>query len=334
MNMDRNNPKPYAQNFRRGPFRIGERVQLTDTKGKHYTVTLTENGFFQCGRGNFRHRELIGKEEGTVLETDGGRRLLALRPLISDYVLSMPRGATVVYPKDAGQIIHQADIFPGARIVEAGVGSGALSISLLNAAGPGGKLISAEKRAEFADIARANVRSWFRGEPANWQIVLDDVQNVLAAQKEADIDRVIFDLLDPWENVSAAARALVSGGVILAYVTTTTQMSCFVEKLRETRLFTEPVANETMLRTWHLDGLSVRPDHRMVAHTGFLVTARRLARGSRPLRERMSPPAAAGEERKISERKLRKVCRDVARRSAAEEAYMHGTGGEKPGSGK
>ncbi|MDY5584817.1 MAG: tRNA (adenine-N1)-methyltransferase [Arcanobacterium sp.] len=331
-------PHPLGPDRRRGVFRAGERVQLTDTKGRKYTVTLAENGFFQSTRGNIRHSEIIGKPEGSVLETQEGHRLLALRPLISDYVLSMPRGATVVYPKDAGQIIHQADIFPGARVVEAGVGSGALTLSLLSAVGPEGSLISVERREEFAEIAIGNVESWFGPQIPDWEVRLGDLADVLESLEQGSIDRVVLDMLAPWENIYAAAHALAPGGVILAYVATTTQMSRFVEELRDSEMFTEPEANETMLRTWHLDGLAVRPDHRMVAHTGFLVHARRLAPDAKPLVLKKRPaPAAHSEplawenselaERPISVKKLRKVRRDVALR-----ADVEATGKLEPGS--
>ncbi len=281
---------------RRGPFRAGERVQLTDPKGRQYTISLTRNGYFQSTRGSFRHSALIGAEEGTVLETSDGRRLLALRPLVSDYVLSMPRGATVVYPKDAAQIVHMADVFPGARVFEAGVGSGALSLSLLGAVGQGGHLLSAERRAEFAEIARGNVESWYGPDLPPWDVEIGDAADVLEGLEAGSLDHVILDMLAPWEIIESAAHALRSGGVILAYVATTTQMSRFVEDLRSSESFTEPTASETLVRTWHLEGLAVRPDHRMIGHTGFLVVARKLSDGSKPLVQKRRPAKAAYSE--------------------------------------
>ncbi len=334
------NIHPLGADRRRGVFRAGERVQLTDTKGRKHTIILTKDGFFQSQRGSFRHSELIGKEEGTVLETATGHRLQAMRPLVTDYVLSMPRGATVVYPKDAGQIVQQADIFPGARVVEAGLGSGALTLSLLSAIGYNGHLTSVERRSEFADIAIGNVKSWFGAELPPWSVEIGDLDSVLLRMEESSVDRIVLDMLAPWENITASAFALRSGGVILAYVATTTQMSRFVEELRESGAFTEPEANETMIRTWHLDGLSVRPDHRMVAHTGFLVVARRLARNSLPLvvKRRPAPlshsePLAWQEsdfgERSISEKKLRKVRRDVAHHLDMEASGTSASGENK-----
>lgn len=314
---------------RRGPFRAGERVQLTDPKGRQYTISLTRDGYFQSTRGSFRHSELIGAPEGTVLTTSEGKRFLALRPLVSDYVLSMPRGATVVYPKDAAQIVHMADVYLGARVFEAGLGSGALALSLLGAVGPTGHLLSVERRPEFAEIAQGNVHSWYGTDCPAWTVEIGEGNEVLASLPEGDRDHVILDMLAPWELIGSAAHALRPGGVILAYVATATQMSRFVEELRESEQFTEPIASETLVRTWHLEGLSVRPDHRMVAHTGFLVVSRRLAPGTEPLQPVRRPAKAAYSEalaweeeygeRTISERKLRKVRRDVAHRADVEE---------------
>lgn len=321
---------------RRGPFRAGERVQLTDPKGRQYTISLTEDGYFQSTRGSFRHSELIGAEEGTVLTTQEGRHFLALRPLVSDYVLSMPRGATVIYPKDAAQIVHMADVFPGARVFEAGLGSGALTLSLLAAVGDEGQVLSAERRPEFAEIALGNVSSWFGLQPPQWSIEIGEAEQILASRPQGAFDHVILDMLAPWELIAAATHALRPGGVILAYVATTTQLSRFVEELRECGCFTEPSASETLVRTWHLEGLAVRPDHRMIAHTGFLAVARRMAPGNTPLTPKRRPAKAAYAEplvweeelaeRGISPKKLRRVRRDVAHRADVEE-----TGTSVPG---
>jgi tRNA (adenine57-N1/adenine58-N1)-methyltransferase len=201
---------------------------------------------------------------------------LALRPLLSDFVLSMPRGATVVYPKDAAQIVGVADIFPGARVLEAGVGSGALTCSLLRAVGSDGAVHSYERRADFAEVARTNVSTFFGAEPRTWTLTVGDLVEAIDDQPA---DRVVLDMLAPWECVDAVARVLRPGGVICCYVATTTQLSTVVEKLREHGGFTEPASSETLVRTWHVEGLAVRPDHRMIGHTGFLVTSRRLAPG-------------------------------------------------------
>lgn len=318
-----------GQAGRRGPFRYGERIQVTDVKGAKHTFTLDPHGYFQSRRGSFHHRDVVGREEGTVLVTDSGHELLLLRPLLADYVLSMPRGAQVVYPKDSGQVVAMADIFPGARVLEAGVGSGALTMSLLGAVGEGGHVTSIERREDFARIAASNVDSWFGGHHPAWELVVGDFADVVAARVEpASIDRVVLDMLAPWENVEAAATALRPGGVLIMYVATVTQLSRTVEAVRHCGLFTEPESWESMVRAWNVDGLSVRPDHTMVAHTGFLVSARRLAAGSHPLtRKRPPAPGAYDEggywrpedvrERVTSERKLRRVLRDAAAKQPA-----------------
>ncbi|GIG69599.1 tRNA (adenine-N1)-methyltransferase [Phytomonospora endophytica] len=268
---------------RRGPFREGDRVQLTDNKGRMHTVVLESGKSFHTHRGGIAHDDLIGLPEGSVVTSVGMTQYLALRPLLSDFVLSMPRGAQVIYPKDAAQIIGIGDVFPGARVLEAGAGSGALSCSLLRAIGDEGHLYSYELRPDFADIARSNVEAFLGGPPKNWTLTTGDV----ADAEVGDIDRIILDMLAPWEHLDLIERALIPGGVFIGYVATTTQMSDLVEGLRARGSFTEPRAFETLVRDWHLEGLAVRPDHRMIAHTAFLVTARRLAPGTTaPLRKR------------------------------------------------
>ena len=264
-----------------GPLGYGDRVQLTGPKGRLNTITLVPGGEFHSHRGMLRHEELVGLPDGSVVQNSNGEDYLALRPLLSDFVMSMPRGAAIVFPKDAAQILSLADIFPGASVVEAGVGSGALSLHLLRAVGAEGELRSFERRDEFAEIARANVRA-FTGElPENWSVAVGDLQEVLPdACAAGTVDRVVLDMLAPWECVGVAATALKPGGVIICYVATVTQLSRVAEELRRSGCFTHPQANETMVRGWHVEGLAVRPDHRMVAHTGFLITARRLAPGA------------------------------------------------------
>ncbi|WP_026407078.1 tRNA (adenine-N1)-methyltransferase [Actinomyces gerencseriae] len=311
-----------GQAGRRGPFRYGERVQVTDSKGSRSTFLLDPRGCFQSRRGGFRHRDVVGLDEGTVLTTETGHELLLLRPLLADYVLSMPRGAQVVYPKDSGQVVAMGDIFPGATVLEAGVGSGALTMSLLSAIGESGRLLSIERRDDFARIAASNVDSWFEGHHPAWELRTGDFAEVTANHvADASVDRIVLDMLAPWENVGESARVLVPGGLLLAYAATTPQLSRTVEALRRCGLFTEPESWESMVRTWNVDGLSVRPDHRMVAHTGFLLTARRLAAGSRPLTRKRPPARGAYDEsgywvpedvgeRTSSDRKVRRVLRD------------------------
>nr|WP_202912194.1 tRNA (adenine-N1)-methyltransferase [Nesterenkonia muleiensis] len=283
--------------MRTGALQAGQRVQLTDYKGRKSTITLTEGGEWHTHQGVLHHGLLIGQSEGIVVENSAGYRYQVLRPLLNDYVLSMPRGATVVYPKDSAQMVQVADIFPGAHVLEAGVGSGALSISLLRAVGESGTLNSYELREEFAEIAQSNVEAFF-GEPhPGWQILIGDAADKpLDIEAPGGVDRVVLDMLAPWECLNTVRTVLAPGGVWVSYVATVTQLSRLTEAIRGSGGFTEPEAHETMMRTWHLDGLAVRPDHRMVAHTGFLLSARRLAEGQLPLalkkREKVSEPSA------------------------------------------
>jgi len=267
-------------------------VQLTDPKGRMHTITLEVGKQFHTHKGILDHDGLIGGPDGTVV-TIGTTQYLALKPLLSDYVLSMPRGAQVVYPKDAGNIVAMADVFPGAHVVEAGVGSGALSMSLLRAVGESGRVSSYERRADFAEIARRNVDRFFGSPHPAWTITVGDLQDRL---DEVDVDQVVLDMLAPWECLDVVSTALRPGGVLCCYVATTTQLSRTVEGMREHGSFTEPASWETLVRGWHVEGLAVRPEHRMVGHTGFLCTTRRLADGVEPpLRRRRPSKGAYGE---------------------------------------
>jgi tRNA (adenine57-N1/adenine58-N1)-methyltransferase catalytic subunit len=206
----------------------------------------------------------------------------------------MPRGATVVYPKDAAQIVTMGDVFPGARVVEAGVGSGALTCALLRAVGDSGRLRSYERRADFAAIATTNVQTFFAGPHPAWELSVADLATALPEDVgPGEIDRMVLDMLSPWECLDASAHALRPGGVLVAYVATTTQLSRTVENLRAHGSFTEPVAWESMVRGWHVEGLAVRPEHRMIGHTGFLVSTRRLADGVSPPQRRRRPAKSA-----------------------------------------
>jgi len=263
---------------RTGPFAAGDRVQLTDPKGRHYTMILTPGAEFHTHRGAVAHDEVIGSLEGSVVKSTNGDAFLVLRPLLVDYVMSMPRGAQVIYPKDAAQIVHEGDIFPGARVLEAGAGSGALTCSLLRAVGPDGEVISYEVRADHAEHAQRNVATFFGQDPDNWRLVISDV--VDSDLPEASVDRAVLDMLAPWDVLDAVARVLVPGGVLIIYVATVTQLSTIVEALRERQCWTEPRSWETLQRGWHVVGLAVRPEHTMRGHTAFLVSARRLAPGT------------------------------------------------------
>jgi len=280
----------------RGPLREGEWVRLVDSKGRRHNICLTTGKRFFSNRGHFDHDELIGREEGFTVDSSAGGQYLVFRPLLSEFVVSMPRGAAVVYPKDAAQIVAMADIYPGARVVEAGVGSGALTCSLLRAVGPHGRVSSYERREEFADVARQNVTQFFGGMHPAWQLTIGDLAESLPASGER-VDRIILDMLAPWECVHAAADALEPGGILCAYVATTTQLSLFVETVRVQGGFTEPQPWESMVRDWHVEGLAVRPGHKMIGHTAFLVTARRMAPGEKaPRKGRRPAPGAYGRD--------------------------------------
>jgi tRNA (adenine57-N1/adenine58-N1)-methyltransferase catalytic subunit len=285
---------------RRGPFEPGDRVQLTDPKNRMHTIVLEPGKAFHTHRGVLEHDALIGLPDGSVVTSSGGTQYLALRPLLADYVLSMPRGAQVIYPKDAAQIVAMGDIFPGAKVLEAGAGSGALTCSLLRAVGSRGEVHSYELREEFAAVARKNVTNFFGAEQPNWHLTVGDV----AGCTETGFDRIILDMLTPWEALGMVERALLPGGVFIGYVATTPQLSELVEELRERGGFTEPLAWETLVRDWHAEGLAVRPDHRMIAHTAFLVRSRKLAPGvtAPPRRRKPSKGAEAYALKKAAAR--------------------------------
>jgi tRNA (adenine57-N1/adenine58-N1)-methyltransferase catalytic subunit len=282
----------------RGPFAPGDRVQLTDPKGRMHTIVLEPGKAYHTHRGVLAHDDLIGLLDGSVVQSSGGTTYLALRPLLADYVLSMPRGAQVIYPKDAAQIVTMGDIFPGAKVLEAGAGSGALSCWLLRAVGEHGQLWSYELREDFAAIAKKNVEAWFGGTHPAWRLRVGDVSEC----EETGFDRIILDLLTPYDALDRVERSLLPGGVFIGYVATTTQLSDLVEALRERGSFTEPLAWESLVRDWHAEGLAVRPDHRMIAHTAFLVRSRRLAPGvtAPPRRRKPSKGMEAYQQRKAA----------------------------------
>ena len=309
-------------------FSAGDRVQLTGPKGRINTIVLVKGGRHGTHRGEIRHDDIIGKPSGSVIENHNGEKFLALKPLLSDYVLSMPRGAQIIYPKDAGQIIVEGDIFPGALVIEAGVGSGALSSYLLRAIGDKGKLFSFELREEFAQIAKANVENFLGITPKNWKITIGLLQeNLSKIVKKSSADRAVLDMLAPWECIAEVEKALKPGGLVICYVATATQLSRVAEEIKSTGRFTSVVAFETLVRPWHLEGLAVRPEHRMISHTGFLLTARKLAEGTElpDFRKRRVNKAEGSDEdaqewfglteRPVGEKKLRKTLRQVTSQS-------------------
>jgi len=261
-----------------GPFTAGERVQLTDAKGRHYTIVLTPGTEFHTHHGGIPHDAMVGLEPGSVVKSSNGAIFLVLRPLLLDYVMSMPRGPQVIYPKDAAQIIHEGDMFPGARVLEAGAGSGALTLSLLRAVGPEGRVVSYEQRADHAEHARRNVSVFHDGLPPNWQMIIGDLAD--SELPDGSFDRAVLDMLAPWDVLEAVARLVVAGGVLIIYVATVTQLSKVVEALRAQQCWTEPRSWESLQRGWNVVGLAVRPQHSMRGHTAFLIATRRLAPGT------------------------------------------------------
>ncbi len=254
------------------PFVAGDRVLLVDAKRRRHLVTLAPGGEFHTHAGVLDHETLIGREEGVTVRTSLGARLVAVRPTLAEYVLKMPRGAQVIYPKDLGPILILADVFPGARVLESGVGSGALTATLLRAVGPEGHVTGYEIREEFAERARHNVDGFLGpGQPLDLK-----VRDVYAGIDAVGLDRVLLDLPEPWRAVKHAEAALHPGGILLAYLPTIGQVARLREELASST-FGMADTVEVLQRGWHVDGQSVRPDHRMVAHTGFLTHARLLA---------------------------------------------------------
>ncbi len=278
---------------RTGQLVAGERVTLSDPKGRRHSVLLAPGAVFHTAKGGIAHDDLIGGPEGVVVTSSGGTDYLALRPLLENFTVTMPRGAAVVYPKDAAQILMGTDIFPGARVLEAGAGSGALTCALLRAIGPTGRLYSYERREDFAAIARRNVTTFFGRDHPAWELRVGDLVESIGPEP---VDRVVLDMLAPWECLPAVAAVLQPGGVLCCYVATTPQLSNTVETIRAYGGFTEPEATESIVRPWHVEGLAVRPGHGSTGHTGFLVFARRLAPGVvAPARKRRPAPGAYGE---------------------------------------
>ncbi|KFF30921.1 tRNA (adenine-N1)-methyltransferase [Bifidobacterium bombi] len=336
---------------RHGALEIGEKVQFTDRKGNKITSQLKRGGTTQTSHGIILHDEVIGMTEGVVVTTVrskrenlserdrskpwkatkaiGGWDFVVMRPRLADYVLSMPRGAQIMYPKDIAQVIQLGDIRSDMRVLESGAGSGAMSINLLDAVGERGCLTTIELRPEFAKVARANAILYFGDQPHWWDLRTGDFDAVAATLREHWFDRIVLDMLDPWNRLEQAWRVIAPGGILTAYVTTTTQVSRLCEALRAAGSWSEPDVQETFERKWKAQGLAVRPDHEMIGHTGFLVVSRAMAEGFEALRRRdratkdtrtdvdsMSEDERAQrledlELRDISDRKLRHVLRDL-----------------------
>jgi tRNA (adenine57-N1/adenine58-N1)-methyltransferase len=265
----------------------GEQVLLIDQRGRRHLVMLRKGETFHSDRGWVAHDTMIGQADGSWVRTSKGTRYVVLRPTLAEYVLDMPRGAQVIYPKDLAMVMFWADIHPGARVLEAGMGSGALTLALLRAVGPEGKVISYEQREDFARRALANIQLRM-GEVTNLAVRLRPVEEGLG--EEEGVDRAVFDLPEPWHLVEPVARVLRSGGIFLSYVPTIIQSHQLSEALRRHRGYTLVETFETLFRPWNIDGTSVRPFHRMVAHTGFITVARRVVPEDAPFQPRIAVP--------------------------------------------
>ena len=257
------------------PLGAGEVVVLRDERGRRSLVTLQVGGLWHSHSGAVDHDRLIGSPDGTTVATPKGVEVIAMRPTREDFILKMQRGAQVVYPKDQAMIVSLADIRPGMRVIEAGAGSGALSLALLDAVGPTGSVVSVERREDHAVDARRNVERFLGGEPPNWVLEVGDVGDVLHG---VTAHRVILDLPEPWHAIEGAAAALPPGGILLTYLPSIPQVMEITERLWAHGGFSDVATSETLVRGWDVDGLAVRPAHRMVAHTAFLTRSRRVPR--------------------------------------------------------
>ena len=269
-------------------FQDGEQILLIDQRGKRHLIFLRKSETFHSDRGWVPHDAIIGQPEGSWVRSSMGLRYITVRPTLADYVLEMPRGAQVIYPKDLATILFWADIYPGCRVLEAGMGSGALTLTLLRAVGPDGRVITYEQREEFARRALANIHTR-AGEVTNLTVRLRPVEEGLA--EEGPVDRVVLDLPEPWRLIGQLPRVLRPGGIFLSYVPTIIQSHQTTEALRHDRHWSLVETFETLFRPWNIDGQSVRPFHRMVAHTGFITVARRVVPSDGP-----PPPARAADE--------------------------------------
>ncbi|WP_455389107.1 tRNA (adenine-N1)-methyltransferase [Petrachloros mirabilis] len=259
--------------------RNGERIHLVDKKGRQYALTLKAGDTYQLSGHKITHDELIGKPDGSIVTLSGGKTMIALRPTFGEYVLKMPRGAQVLYPKDLALIPMWADVYPGARVFEAGTGSGALTMALLRAVGPRGLVVTYEAREDFARTAMTNIERYMGTVPNLISLRKNAYEGIDLLEDGVPFDRLVLDLPEPWQVVPHAARALRSGGMYLSFVPTVPQVQQTVEALERTAVFGMIETFETLLRTWSIQGRSVRPDHRMVAHSGFLTVARKLEPG-------------------------------------------------------
>ena len=276
----------------RGSFQEGDLALLIDRKGRRYLLTLEKEGTFHTHVGTLPHKEIIGRDQGEWFHTSHGQGLLALKPTLGDYVLEMPRGSQVIYPKDLGNILVMADIFPGATVVEAGLGSGALTTTLLRAVGEGGRVITYEVREDMVRKAMANIESLVPNS-SNHTLTMGDIYQGI---QERDVDRVVLDVPEPWHAVPHAAQALAMGGILLSFLPTILQVHRLMDALTEDSRFQLFETVEVLLRPWSVTHRSVRPAHRMVAHSGFITTARRCAPKRGPIQEAIEEDQESAEE--------------------------------------
>jgi tRNA (adenine57-N1/adenine58-N1)-methyltransferase len=280
------------------PLSVGDAVILMDAKGRRFMLELEAGRDYHFHRGIIRHDQLIGQPEGSTVTSTMSARLTAVRPTTTDWTLKAPRGAQVVYPKDQAMIVTLGDVVPGATVVEAGAGSGALTVALLRAVGDRGRVISFERREDHAEVALANVTRRTGGHPPNWELRVGDLADGLAGLR---CDRLVLDMLEPWAHLDAGATALHDGGLLIAYTPTITQVIRLREAMDGDPRWGLVSTSETLHRTWHVDGLAVRPDHRMVAHTAFLTTARRMVPD--PDRPVAAPPDPGGSSEDDEDRR-------------------------------
>jgi tRNA (adenine57-N1/adenine58-N1)-methyltransferase len=257
----------------------GERIHLVDAKGRQYALTLKTGDIYQLSGHKIAHDDLINKPDGSIVTLSGGKSMLALRPTLGDYVLKMPRGAQVLYPKDLALIPMWADVYPGARVFEAGTGSGALTMALLRAVGPRGLVVTYEAREDFSRTARTNIERYMGAVPNLIALRRNAYEGIQFPDDGVLFDRLVLDLPEPWQVVPHAAEVLRSGGIYLSFVPTVPQVQQTVSALHRAAVFAMIETFETLLRTWSIQGRSVRPDHRMVAHSGFITVARKVEPG-------------------------------------------------------
>jgi len=260
-------------------FQSGERIHLVDKKGRQYALTLKAGDLYQLSGHKIAHDDLIGKPDGSLVMLSGNKTMLALKPTFGDYVLKMPRGAQVLYPKDLALIPMWADVYPGARVFEAGTGSGALTMALLRAVGPRGLVVTYEARDDFARTAMMNIERYMGPVPNLIPLCRNVYEGISLLDDGLPFDRLVLDLPEPWQVVPHAAKVLRSGGMYLSFVPTVPQVVQTVEALERATVFGMIETFETLLRTWSIQGRSIRPDHRMVAHSGFITVGRKIESG-------------------------------------------------------